>query len=148
MLHYFLTGVRKRQFFINLSRNFHSAFLLFYSNFRVPDPTVLSYGIWPQYYPRNGGLLKNGFTVSYVRAAGTRCPDYSPCFVYTFFRNVYFFFMGSDPTVRLSLLIIPNTLSNIWLNGIATVPNGEAKNSVPNGYKLTLNLPHCLLTPL
>ena len=47
--------------------------------------------------PVNGGLLKNGFMVSYVRAAGTRCPDYSPCFVYNFFRNVYFFFMGSDP---------------------------------------------------
>ena len=24
---------------------------------------------------------------------------FSPCFVYTFFRNVYFFFMGSDPGV-------------------------------------------------
>lgn len=25
----------------------------------------------------------------------------SPCFVYNFFRNVYFFFMGSDPNVYL-----------------------------------------------
>ena len=41
-----------------------------------------------------GRLCKTHWDLTPLRA---RSPDYSPCFVYKFFRNVYFFFMGSDP---------------------------------------------------
>ena len=64
----------------------------------------------------------------------------SPCFVYNFFRNVYFFFMGSDPGVSLksgmpngilAILILLNTSENKAGNSIPiTVYNKSKRNSL------------------
>ena len=38
----------------------------------------------------------------------------SPCFVYNFFRNIYFFFMGSDPKMKSTLLTVPDPRDHIY----------------------------------
>ena len=37
----------------------------------------------------------------------------SLCFVYKFFRNVYFFFMGSDPNVGIQIVSLINTKNRL-----------------------------------
>ena len=54
----------------------------------------------------------------------------SPCFVYNFFRNVYFFFMGSDPNVVPSTTTLQQSTSSRRRLSLSTIENHRSKTII------------------
>ena len=83
-----------------------SAPMLFHFYFITSQPTIRSL---PAAHHGEVCDLSKSFLICPSSVGNYR----SLCFVYKFFRNVYFFFMGSDPNVGIQIVSLINTKNRL-----------------------------------